>query len=252
MIRLQHLPKPTELTDEVEQELTARYKKDDTSVWKKPYIIKALLKMSTNKCCYCECNITTESNYLEVEHFHPKSLYPDKVVVWENLLPSCKRCNGTKGDHDTQKEAIVHPVRDNPKSHLTLKAYRLYPKTDLGQMTINVVNLNDRTRLVKKRFKIGVELCDELENLLELITEYDNGTSTSTRRRNRIVETLRNLMKEGTRQSDFSATAATVILHEKSYSQIKQLLNNNNLWNNELNDLEKEVEFCALDVEDNE
>ncbi|OQY54395.1 MAG: hypothetical protein DRR08_10850 [Candidatus Parabeggiatoa sp. nov. 2] len=115
-------------------------------------------------------------------------------------------------------------------------------------MTIDVVNLNDRERLVKKRFDIGVKLCDELEDLLEMATEYDNGTSTSTRRRNRMFEKLRNLMKEGTRKSDFSATAATVILHEESYSQIKQLFINLNLWNNELIDLEKEVAFCALDV----
>jgi len=91
-------------------------------------------------------------------------------------------------------------------------------------MTIDVVNLNDRERLVKKRFDIGVKLCDELEDLLEMATEYDNG------------------------KSDFSATAATVILHEESYSQIKQLFINLNLWNNELIDLEKEVAFCALDV----
>ncbi|OQY54394.1 MAG: hypothetical protein DRR08_10845 [Candidatus Parabeggiatoa sp. nov. 2] len=102
MIRLQPIGKLNKLTDDVVQELTTCYVTNGTSVWKKPYIIRALLKMSSDKCCYCECNVTEESNYLEVEHFQPKSLYPDKVVVWDNLLPSCKRCNGTKRDHDTQ------------------------------------------------------------------------------------------------------------------------------------------------------
>ena len=34
---------------------------------------------------------------MEVEHFHPKSLYPNEVISWENLLPICKRCNSSKG-----------------------------------------------------------------------------------------------------------------------------------------------------------
>jgi hypothetical protein len=85
-------------------------------------------------------------------------------------------------------------------------------------MTIEVIGLNNRERLVKKRFEIGVELIEQLENLLELTTEYDNGNSSSTRRRNRIIETLKNLMREGTSQYEFSATAATVILHEESYA----------------------------------
>jgi 5-methylcytosine-specific restriction endonuclease McrA len=248
MISLKAIPKPTELTDKVAQELTARYKQDGSAVWKQKYITEALSKMSNDKCCYCECKITEESKYLEVEHFHPKSLYPDEVVAWENLLPSCKRCNGKKGDHDTKEEPIIHPIRNNPKLHLTWKNYRLYLKTKLGNVTIDVISLNDRKRLVNKRFEIGVRLCDELENLLELTIDYDNRTNFSTKRRNRIVGQLTNLMTEGTRQSEFSATAATVILHENSYSKIKQLFIKNNLWNDEFIELEKEVEFCALDI----
>lgn len=86
MIQLQTIPKPIELTSKVVQELTTLYKQDGTLVWQQRYIKKALLDMSYNKCCYCECNIIEESNYLEVEHFHPKNLYPDEVVSWENLL----------------------------------------------------------------------------------------------------------------------------------------------------------------------
>ncbi len=248
MIRLPATPKPTELTPDVAQELTALYKKDGTAVWQKPYIKKALLEMSSNKCCYCECKLTETSNYLEIEHFHPKSDYPDEVIVWDNLLPVCKRCNVNKANHDTKKEPIVHPVKDHPKLHLILRAYRFYNQTELGQMTIEVIGLNNRERLVKKRFEIGVELIEQLENLLELTTEYDNGNSSSTRRRNRIIETLKNLMREGTRQYEFSATAATVILHEESYAKIKQLFIKNQLWDDELIDLETEVKFCAFNL----
>jgi len=248
MISLKAIPKPTELTNKVVQELTARYKKEGSAVWRKKYIIDALLKRSANKCCYCECKIMEEGKYIEVEHFHPKSLYPDEVVAWKNLLPSCKRCNGKKGDHDTKKEPIIHPVRDNPKSHLTWKNYRLYSKTKLGDDTIGVIYLNDRNRLVRKRFDIGDKLMEALEGLLQSTIGYDDRTNFSTRSRNKIVGQLTNLMREGTRQSEFSATAATIILHEESYSNIKQLFLKNNLWNDEFIELEKAVEFCALDI----
>ena len=127
MIQLQALARPIELTDERVQQLTEKYKTDNTAVWQKDYIKKALLKMSFEKCCFCECRINEESKYLEVEHFHPKSLYPDEVLLWENLLPICKRCNVHKLNHDTKQDPIIHPVKDSPKKHLSIENYRFTP-----------------------------------------------------------------------------------------------------------------------------
>ena len=41
--------------------------------------------------------------------------YPDEVVDWDNLLPSCKRCNTTKGTHDVVTEPIINPFDIDPK-----------------------------------------------------------------------------------------------------------------------------------------
>jgi uncharacterized protein (TIGR02646 family) len=115
MIKLQAVAKPLQLTNEKVKQLTAEYKQSEKAVWKKTYITQTLLLMSFDKCCFCETKLNEESKYLEVEHFHPKSLYPDEVVSWTNLLPICKRCNGKKWNHDTKLEPIIHPVKDNPK-----------------------------------------------------------------------------------------------------------------------------------------
>ena len=37
---------------------------------------------------------------MEVEHFEDKKNNPNKVIEWENFLPSCKRCNGSKFTQD--------------------------------------------------------------------------------------------------------------------------------------------------------
>jgi len=45
------------------------------------------------RCMYCE-----DSAGDQVEHFHPKSLYPNYVFTWPNLLCACGGCNGPKNN----------------------------------------------------------------------------------------------------------------------------------------------------------
>jgi len=249
MIRLQTVEKPAQLTDELVAELTQKYKDDGTGVWKQKYIVEALLKMSADKCCFCETKLQEESKYMEVEHFHPKSLYPDEVISWDNLLPICKRCNDKKSNHDTKKELIIHPVRDDPKEHLELRNYRFYGSPPLGKLTIEVVDLNDRQRLTDIRYKLGTAINETLSDLVQLTHDYVN--APSTRRKNKIIGTLKNIMLEGTREFEFSATAATVLLTNPDYLEIKRLFktfddDDNKLWTQDFVNLEKEVEYCAL------
>ena len=247
MIKLQAIPKPVELTDDVVRELTEKFNTTQADVWKQRYIIEALLKISFDKCCFCETSINEESKYMEVEHFHPKSLYPDEVVLWENLLPICKRCNGKKSDHDTKLEPIIHPVIDNPKEHITLdRNYRLLSLTEMGKLTISrkILYLNDSLRLVGIRFKIGEAIIEGLIDLLDMTENFCKNPSNDGK--NKIVGKLEKIMLEGTKESEYSATAATVILTDPNYAEIKQLFIANNLWSDEFSELEQQVNYCAL------
>lgn len=244
MIQLKAQPKPVELTASEIRKLTKEFIKTEKSVWKKDYITEPLLKMSFGKCCFCETKVNEESKYMEVEHFYPKSIYKFKVVSWKNLLPICGRCNKKKLKHDTKKEPIINPVFDNPKEHLKLKNYRFYGKTDLGKLTKDIVDLNDRQRLVNVRSEIGVKLLEGLDDLLQLTQDYI--TNPITRKRNKIIGKLKNILLEGTKEYEYSATVATVLLEDDNYKEIKQLFIDNNLWNDEFIQLEKEVAFCAL------
>jgi uncharacterized protein (TIGR02646 family) len=245
MIQLKAQPKPSQLTISEIRKLTKEFIKTDKSVWKKEYIVKPLLVMSFNKCCFCETKINQESKYMEVEHFYPKSIYKFKVVSWKNLLPICGRCNKQKSDHDTKKEPIIHPVCDNPKQHLKLQNYRLEGITELGKKTVSVVKINDNAKkLPYVRFCIGNAICFELEKLLKESNSFVKYPSIENK--NDITEHLTKIMLEGTKEYAYSATAATVILTDSNYQEIKQLFIDNGLWDDEFKKLEQEVGYCAL------
>lgn len=247
MIKLRHVSKPAQLTKAEQKKLTALFRKTGEPVWQKKYVKVALLKMSNDKCCYCECKLEEESNYFEVEHYLHKAAYPSQVMEWKNLLPSCKRCNGTKNDHDTRKEPIIHPARNKPHKHLVLKDYRILGKTALGIQTEIVVPINDTLKITRLRFDLGERIKDALENLFDQTKEYQEGKKKSIKKKNSIYRSLRNLLVEGTPEYEYSATHSTMLLNEGNYSKIRTMFVKNGLWAKELTQLEARVKLCALE-----
>jgi hypothetical protein len=61
MIKLNLVSPPAALTPALVAQLTQEFINTDKTVWKGNGIEAALLDMSDNKCCYCECRIDEES-----------------------------------------------------------------------------------------------------------------------------------------------------------------------------------------------
>ncbi|MEH7175893.1 hypothetical protein, partial [Priestia megaterium] len=230
MIKLTRSPRPKELTDQVQQELTKHYTETGNSVWKKTYIESALLKSSHNKCAYCECNVTEESKYMEVEHFHDKDTHPDDVVNWINLLPSCKRCNGKKSTFNTKDNPFINPYEDDPKEHFIFNQYSFSPISHAGKNTIDELLLNDLLRVQSKRFEIGGLLTEKIDDLFEKVCDYKNGIKTSTRTKNIITTTIENLMIEALPTASYCATVATVMTNNVHFLTIIDILKQLELW----------------------
>lgn len=76
-----------------------------------------------------------------------------------------------------------------------------------------------------------------------------NDIQTSTRRKNRIVNGTKELMREGLPDSIYSATSATVILTDPEYLLLKKKLGSLNLWDKELIQLEIDLDRTALELE---
>jgi hypothetical protein len=235
MIRIFKLQKPTELTDALVAQLTAEYIQTEKSVWKKPYIERALLESSYEKCAYCECKLNVESKYMEVEHFQHKDGYPLLVVDWDNLLPSCKRCNGTKNNHDTVIHPIVNPSRENPREHLYLRNYRFHGLTQVGEETIEVLDLNNTSKVAYPRFEISQLIAGKIEGLLDKCKDYLQ--NKSTRSANKVKKIVKNIMEEGHPAQAYAGTVATEIIFNPQFSEIIDILKMEHLWDEESENL---------------
>jgi uncharacterized protein (TIGR02646 family) len=77
-----------------------------------------LLALSHGKCAFCE-GILNLTSFIEIEHYHAKTVRHELVFDWDNLFPSCGICNRTKGDLDHQGR-LLKPDRDDPESFLWL------------------------------------------------------------------------------------------------------------------------------------
>lgn len=245
MIRLETQTRPVELTDTYVAEFTEKIK-NGTSTWKnlnakiKAVIKEALVTMSDSKCAYCERRINKEG-HMHIEHFDPKGIYPDSVLLWRNLLPSCHRCNSdNKREHDTKIHPIIHPVRDVPKEHIRLYHGLFKTQTDLGRTTIMVLDLNNDD-LQSDRYKIGREVVKQIDNLAR---ELDENPVKAQETRNR----LRAIMKLCTPSAVFAATTSAALLNDPDYHKIKNFLQSQSLWNESFESLEEKIQYCALDL----
>ncbi|HAV5320927.1 TPA: hypothetical protein JI050_11095 [Acinetobacter baumannii] len=240
MIKLERGEKPEYLTDAQVEALTKKFKANSKeAVWKHKDIKSALLLSSNSKCAFCECELMVSGSYMEIEHFKLKNDYPEEVVSWENLLPSCKRCNTTKGTHDVVAEPIINPFDINPKDHLSQCNNRIYAKTPLGESTTVALNLNDES-LTRPRFFVS----DYVTNKIEEIYQDISSKSKLTRHdRNKLSTLLTSCQADHA----FSAFASTALHDSHEYVDVVTMLKTNKLWDERMEELHQCSRKLILD-----
>lgn len=245
MIKLERAAQPVELTEEKISELTTKFKAEGTSVWNVNFIKKPLLGSSHGKCAYCETLLDEESKYMEVEHFRDKKDFPDSVVSWSNLLPSCKRCNGQKSSHNVEVDGmIVNPYEADPKDHIYLKNFRIRHRDDIGKRTVEVVYLNESERMVQVRFLIGEGISNALDTVKERVESFLDGQN-GVAQRNKILGGVKNLLLECQPSAQYSSVSSTILLSDPDYAWVKAQLNQIGLWE-EFQELEEIAESLSL------
>ena len=115
-----------------------------------PDISSALLGPHAKaKCIYCE-TYSEVSCFANIEHFHPKSLYPKETFDWDNLFVGCTQCNTPKGNFDTVKEPFIHPINDNPEDYLTFDELQYVPKSSDGVAYLKAKNVIEKCNLKRR------------------------------------------------------------------------------------------------------
>lgn len=247
MIKIQRLPAPAELTSEVVAEKTAIYKVDsEKHVWKEPYIKSSLLEMSHRKCCYCEVMLEEESRYMEVEHFHDKHDYPDEVVKWDNLLPSCKTCNDNKGTHDTIADPIVDPSVVDPRDYLGFRDYAYKEKNSVGKETYVTLGLNDTEKHCVPRYRVCKEMKDKVEGFIERVQNLTPITRTQVKNklRNDVVELLEACQCD----REYTAIKATMMVNNPDYLTLINEMKVQRLWTPVLDNLDRQMRAFVMDL----
>lgn len=240
MIKLQRGVRPTYLSDQKVQELTDIFKANKGEVvWKHKEIHNALLISSFNKCAFCETKLQISSSYMEIEHFKSKDLFPEDVVDWNNLLPSCKRCNTTKSKHNVVLKPIINPFDIDPKDHLTQQGCRIYFKTDMGESTQEALNLNDE-KLTRPRFEVWDYVVTSLEEMYKDLTQK---TKLTKHDRNKLCRLLTSCQADRA----FSAFASTALHQTPEYSLVINALRSAGQWDDQLEDLHQNSLRLVLD-----
>ncbi len=240
MIKLTLPSRPTFLTYEKVAELTAIFKADKNKrVWDIPALKSALLELSNGKCAFSEVRLNMEGKYMQIEHFYPKSKYPDKVMEWGNLLPCLNICNSRKKDIDPANNPLVHPFFDNPIDFFYIENGRLCALDCKNQKAVNTINaydLNNQNHLRIPRFKWQIEIKKRLREIYEVFDKIP------ILGRNRLLA----LLEDCGRHADYSALKATVILEDAYYQKLRKILTLSGKWDVKFQELEEELIFCSL------
>ena len=143
-------------------------------------VMHDLLALSHGKCAHCETPIEFPGN-ASLDRFRPKAgalgidgVYSTEhywwlAYVWENILPTCSKCNKFKGGKfpvegpraragtelaaiGGERKLLVDPFVDDPAKHLDfLDDGTILPRTSIGDVTIATLQLN-RAELVESRY----------------------------------------------------------------------------------------------------
>lgn len=118
-------------------------------------ILPALRGMTGGHCAYCDGFPIETVSRETIDHFRPKSLFPELAYLWENLFLACDRCQAAKADYFSS--AMLKPDEDEYAFQrffqVDFKTGRLEPNSaapeadqERASITIRALRLNEHGR----------------------------------------------------------------------------------------------------------
>lgn len=134
----------------------------------------ALKKETYGKCMYCEGEIGSVA-YPHIEHFRPKSLYPELTFEWNNLGLGCPVCNINKHDVFNTSVPFINPYEENPDDAFVFLGTMIKQKPGCirAEFMISQLDLN-RGELMEQR-KAAID------NVSHLVERYVAETDPSVK-----------------------------------------------------------------------
>lgn len=177
------------------------FKNEAVNKYRHEEIKTAVINITKGKCIFCESVIETV-DYTNIEHFHPKALYPKFTFKWSNLFPACRKCNIPKGDTDTKKFPIVHPVYDEVEEYFTYTNLKITinenaPDKVKAFNTINICKL-DRITLCRQHSDILFSFYEVEEKIKETNEHYEKLIQNASKLKlaANLLESINNLKEQ--------------------------------------------------------
>lgn len=113
-------------------------------------------------CAYCTMTeAEAQAIRFTIDHYEPKSLHPELVNEYSNLMYCCDTCNRLKGDRCPPNEAraegnrFFRPDHDIRAAHFERRGRTIKNKSKIGEFTIEALDLNReslcRLRSIRER-----------------------------------------------------------------------------------------------------
>ncbi len=158
MIKFQRLPIQNFLSIESADRIRLydlQYQGDRSKLANVTNLLKdALMLQFEGRCSYCDTAVTRGMAF--IDHFRPKSKYPEFMFRWDNIYLSCHDCSRRKASAFPNVEGrplLMDPCSDDPTIHLKeMDNGELQGLTEKGITTIYVLGLN-RPNLLDERIR---------------------------------------------------------------------------------------------------
>lgn len=123
------------------------------------------------------CMCCSGSEATQVEHYRPKTIYPDRTFQWENLLWVCSACNQFKGNRFDEGAPPINPIDDRVWEYFFIDEFgnlcsKWNPAADdldpRAQRTIELLGL-DREPLQESRLSRLLDLRKRISDATSLL-----------------------------------------------------------------------------------
>ncbi|MCE9884391.1 HNH endonuclease family protein [Obesumbacterium proteus] len=212
------------------ENIPAPVKEKIVSYYRHEHIKENLFSTSHYKCAFCECIPAEGGNYVQVEHFHPKSKYPDECFSWDNFLPCCGICNNKKGTLDTKNVPIFNPYDDELDDAFYVNLLKVVPN-ELNEKAVNTereISLNS-DRLISSRvgflMKIQIQT-EEIRQWIEILLESDTARKYEIRL-GKLHDKVGTLEALANPECSHSFFCSEIIKKDIYYKKAKELIKNN-------------------------
>lgn len=137
------------------------------------------LRRKFKKDSYLLCPYCGRPAFEVLDHYLPKSQYPEFSILSKNLVPSCGDCNDLKDDiiPGGKDDFFIHPYYDKDLSNQLLK-FEIRPPYDTPQIKLNVMptlapkirkRLRFQVRELNLKSRLRHEALRELRAIIDLL-----------------------------------------------------------------------------------